>query len=350
MVNLRSDTQTLPTEAMLEAMSAAELGDDTYREDPTVVRLEEQVAEMLAMEASLLVLSGTMANLVSLMAHCVAGDAFFVDAGAHVVRSEAGGYAGVAGVAPVFVDGVRGHPTPEALQAAIHPPDVHRPRPRLLWLENTHNRAGGTIMPVHDQQALVAIARSSGLATHLDGARIFNAAVGLNIPVHELAKGMDSVYVDLTKGLSCPLGALLAGNATFVDEARRRRRALGGGMRQAGIIAAAGLVALENMVDRLEDDHLLARWLGERLADVEGYQVDVDAIETNIVFADVSRLGDAKSVAERLLADGLIVLASPPSQIRLVTHRHVGREEAETALGILRDLAAERRGFTGDRT
>jgi threonine aldolase len=219
----------------------------------------------------------------------------------------------------------------------------------LLWLENTHNRAGGTIMPLKHQRDLVAIARSAGLATHLDGARIFNAAVGLDVRVDELAEGMDSVYVDLTKGLSCPLGALLAGSAAFVNEARRRRRALGGGMRQAGIIAAAGLVALETTIDRLADDHLHARWLGERLAEIQGYQVDIDAIETNIVFADVSGIGEPRDVAERLLAKGLIVMASPPSQIRMVTHRHIGREEADIALRALSELAEESRGLSGDR-
>ncbi|MGH8913014.1 MAG: threonine aldolase family protein [Acidimicrobiia bacterium] len=343
LLNLRSDTQTLPTEAMLEAMSAAELGDDTYREDPTVIRLEERVAEMLAREASMLVLSGTMANLVSLMVHCRPGDEFFVDAQAHVIRSEAGGYAGVAGVAPVFVEGRRGHPAPEALRAGIHDPDVHRPHPRLLWLENTHNRAGGTVMGIEHQRSLVEIARDSGLATHLDGARIFNAAIALGLPVDHLADGADTVYVDLTKGLSCPMGALVAGDLSFIEEARNKRRALGGGMRQAGIIAAAGLVALETMVDRLEDDHALARWLAERLAEIDGYDVDVDAVETNIVFADVSRLGGSQLVAERLLAKGLIVLGSPPSEIRMVTHRHIGRPEAETALRLLAGLAEETR-------
>lgn len=350
LVNLRSDTQTLPTEAMLEAMAAAELGDDTYREDPTVIRLEERVAEMLAVESSMLVLSGTMANLVSLMVHCRPGDEFFVDAQAHVIRSEAGGYAGVAGVSPAFVAGIHGHPRPEALEAAIHAPDVHRPRPRLLWLENTHNRAGGTVLTVDRQRSLVEIARSYGLATHLDGGRIFNAAIALGVPVERLAEGMDSIYVDLTKGLSCPMGALVAGDQFFVEEARSRRRALGGGMRQAGIIAAAGLVALETMVDRLEEDHMLARWLAERLTEIDGYEVDVDSVETNILFADVSRLGGAQQVTERLLAEGLIVLAAPPSEIRMVTHRHVGQKEAEMALGILARLAEEKASQRSGRT
>jgi len=343
LVNLRSDTQTLPTEAMLRAMSAAELGDDTYREDPTVIRLEEKVAEMLGRESAMLVLSGTMANLVSLMVHCRPGDEFFVDARAHVIRSEAGGYAGIAGVAPAFVEGRRGHPLPESLRSKLHGLDVHRPHPRLLWMENTHNRAGGTVMGVDHQRSLLAIATDAGLATHLDGARVFNAAISLDLPVDQVADGYDSVYVDLTKGLSCPMGALVAGRLSFVEEARSRRRALGGGMRQAGVIAAAGLVALETMIHRLEDDHIHARWLAKRLAEIDGYDVDAEATETNIVFAGVARLGGSDKVAARLIEKGLIVLSSPPSEIRMVFHRHIGREEAETALRILDSLAKETR-------
>jgi threonine aldolase len=340
-VNLRSDTQTLPTEAMLRAMSGAEVGDDTYREDPTVIRLEEEIAEMLDREAALLVLSGTMANLVSLMVHCRPGDEFFVEARAHVIRSEAGGYAGIAGAVPAFVEGRRGHPLPESLRAMLHGPDIHRPHPRLLWMENTHNRAGGTVMKVDNQRSLLAIAGEAGLATHLDGARVFNAAVSLGLPVNQVADGYDSVYIDLTKGLSCPMGAIVAGRWSFVEEARSRRQALGGGMRQAGVIAAAGLVALKTTIHRLEDDHIHARWLAERMAEIDGY--DVDTPETNIVFAGVSKLGGSDIVAARLMEKGLIVLSSPPSDIRMVFHRHIGSKEAETALRILDSLAKEPR-------
>ena len=342
-VNLRSDTQTLPTEAMLRAMSEAELGDDTYREDPTVIRLEEEIAEMLDREAALLVLSGTMANLVSLMVHCRPGDEFFVEARAHVIRSEAGGYAGIAGAVPAFVEGRRGHPLPESLRAMLHGPDIHRPHPRLLWMENTHNRAGGTVMGIDHQRSLLGIASEAGLATHLDGARVFNAAVSLDLPVDQVADGYDSVYIDLTKGLSCPMGALVAGQRSFVEEARSRRRALGGGMRQAGVIAAAGLVALRTTIHRLEDDHIHARWLAERMAEIDGYDVDAEAPETNIVFAGVSKLGGSDIVTARLMEKGLIVLSSPPSDIRMVFHRHIGSKEAETALRILDNLAKEAR-------
>jgi len=343
LINLRSDTQTLPTAAMLQAMGVAELGDDTYGEDPTVIRLEERVAAMLGRESALLLLSGTMANLVALMVHCRPGDELFVDAQAHVIRSEAGGYAGIAGVAPAFVESRRGHPLPDSLRAKVHDPDVHRPRPRLLWMENTHNRAGGTVMGVEQQDSLLALAAEAGLTTHLDGARVFNAAISLRLPVDQVTHGYDSVYVDLTKGLSCPMGALLAGSRSFVDEARGRRRAVGGGMRQAGVIAAAGLVALDTMVDRLEDDHTRARWFSERLAEIDGYDVDPGAVETNIVFAGVAKLGDSTSVASRLLERGLIVLVSPPSEIRLVFHRHIEMGETEAALRILESVAEQKR-------
>ncbi|MGH8915080.1 MAG: threonine aldolase family protein, partial [Acidimicrobiia bacterium] len=238
-------------------------------------------------------------------------------------------------------DGERGHPSPDALQARLHGPDVLRPHPRLLWTENTHNRAGGTVMTPGHQRSLLGVAADFGLATHLDGARIFNAAAALGLPVEQVAAGFDSVYVDLTKGLSCPMGALVAGDRAFVEEARARRRALGGGMRQAGIIGAAGLVALETMIDRLEDDHANARWLAERLAGIDGYGVEAHLVETNIVFADVSGLGPSSEVAARLLDMGLIVLNSPPSEIRMVFHRHIGRAETETALRILEVLAGE---------
>jgi threonine aldolase len=293
-------------------MSRAALRDDTYREDPTVRKLEERVSGMLSRESALLVVSGTMANLVSLMVHCRPGDELFVDGQAHVMRSKAGGYAGIAGVAATTLEGHRGYPSPASLRARMHMPDVHRPRARLLWMENSHSRAGGTVMGPELQASLLQAAAELGLATHLDGARIFNAAISLGLPVESLASGFDSVYVDLTKGLSCPLGTLVVGEHSFIQEARHRRRALGGGMRQAGVIAVCGLVALDTMIDRLEDDHNLARWLAEQIAGINGYILNPEDVETNIVLADVSQIGESSDVAGRLLHKGLIVLNSPP--------------------------------------
>lgn len=322
-------------------MGKADLGDDTYREDPTVVQLEERVADLLARDSALLLLSGTMANLVALIVHCRPGDEFFVDADAHVVRSEAGGYAAVAGAVATTVEANRGHLTPSGLLTRLHGRDVLRPNPRLLWLENTHNRAGGTILDQNLKEILLSIARDAGLATHLDGARVFNAATALGLPVADLCHGFDSVYLDLTKGLSCPFGALLVGDGDFIEEARQRRRSIGGGMRQAGLIAACGLVALDTMVDRLRMDHELAQTIAEGIAEIEGYAVDPASVETNIVFVDVSRLGESTEVSKRLAERGMLVSDYPPGHIRLVTHRHISTTEADSALMVMRHVAAE---------
>lgn len=320
-------------------MAAAELGDDTYFEDPTVQRLEERIAACLGMEASLLVMSGTMANLVALLTLCRPGDEIYADPSAHVLNSEAGGYSAIAGVAPMLLKGTRGHPLPDSLGHAIPGRDVYRPRPRLLWLENTNNRAGGTVMPIAQQRTLVAVAHERSLAIHLDGARLFNAAVSLGTEPRELAEGMDSVYVDLTKGLACPMGALLAGSKNYIDEARYRRRLVGGGMRQAGVIAACGLVALETLVDRLVEDHLLARWLAQRIAEIDGYRIDLDKVDTNIVNVNVSRIGDTGTVVAALREEGLLVTSRPPDMIRIVTHLQITQAMAEDALRVMEQVA-----------
>jgi threonine aldolase len=344
-INLRSDTQTLPTRRMYEAMASAPIGDDTYFEDPTVLRLEERVAALMGMESAMLVLSGTMANLVALMTWCRPGDELFVDEHAHVVNSEAGGYAAVAGVVPHLVEGERGHPLPLALRRSVLARDVHRPRPRLMWLENTNNRAGGTVMTVDHHREITAAARDASLNVHLDGARIFNAACVLGVEPDRLTTGVDSVYVDLTKGLACPMGALLAGPADFIQEARHVRRRIGGGMRQAGVFAACGMVALDDLVDRLDQDHALARWLAERIAEIEGFAIDPATVETNIVNVDVSALGEAGELAAAFADEGLLVTARPPGGIRLVTHLQVTRQLAEVALRVLEDVATAQRAI-----
>lgn len=342
MINFRSDTQTLPTPRMYEAMRSADIGDDTYFEDPTVIRLEEIVAELAGTEAALLLLSGTMANLVALMTLCRPGDEVFVSRHAHLVNSEAGGYAAVAGVAPHLIESDRGQPTGAEIAAGVLPLDVHRPRPRLLWLENTNNRAGGTVMGVEHHRQVVAAAKAASLSVHLDGARLFNAAAAEGVTIDQLTAGVDSVYLDLTKGLACPMGALLAGSSEFIDEARRTRRRIGGGMRQAGLFAACGLVALEELVERLVEDHDLARWLAERIAGIDGYAVDLVTVETNIVNVDVAALGGAAEVAADLAAEGLLVTARPPAGLRLVTHLQVDRQQGELALAAMARVAARR--------
>lgn len=331
-IDLRSDAESRPTPEMLRAMADAELGDDTFREDPTARRLEEAVAERLGVEAALLLLSGTMANLVALMVHCAPGDEIFLDGDAHVLRNEAGGFAAVVGVVPTIVAADRGHIDPDALERAVRPTAVFRPRARLVWLENTHNRGGGSVLRPERQAQLVEIARRHGLAVHLDGARLFNAAAALGLPTRELVVGLDSVTLDFTKGLSCGVGAALGGSAAFVAEARRARRVLGGGMRQAGLIAAGCLVALETMTDRLVDDHAVAWYLAQQLAGIAGVDLDLTLVETNIVFANVGRLGGAARVASTLREAGVLVSTAPPDSIRLVAHRHVDRRAAEVAV------------------
>ena len=347
LINLRSDTQTLPTERMRRAMAEAELGDETYGEDPTVLRLEAMAAERLGMEAALLVISGTMANLVALMTHCRPSDEVFLDREAHVLWYESGGLCSVAGVVPTVVASERGHILPDALADAVRPANVHYPRPRLVWLENTHNRGGGSVLPIDRQRAVERVARAKGLAIHLDGARVFNAAVAQGLPVMELTRAVDSAIVDLSKGLACPLGALVLGSRDFIAEARFRKRVLGGGMRQAGVIAACGIVALEELSERLAEDHARARALAVRLAEIPGYAVDVAAVETNMVYADVSALGPSDAVVAALRAEGLLVSDRPPHQVRLVTHLGVTDEMVDEALRRMTRVADQLSGRPG---
>jgi len=331
-INLRSDTQTLPTARMREAMATAELGDDTYGEDPTVRRFEAMVAERLGTEAALLVLSGTMANLIALLVHCRPADEVFVDRDAHVVYYESGGLAAVAGVMPTVVAADRGHILPDALRAGIRRRNVHYPRARLVWLENTHNRGAGSVMRIDHQRAVEAVAREHGLAVHVDGARIFNAAAAQGLDARELVAGVDSTSIDLTKGLSCPLGAVLVGSAAFVEEARFRRRLLGGGMRQAGIIAACGIVAFEDLIDRIDEDHVAARSLAARLATIDGYDIDPATVETNMLYVGVRRLGPSGQVVAALRTAGVVVSDRPPDQIRIVTHLQLGPAALDEAV------------------
>ncbi|MGC8861977.1 MAG: threonine aldolase family protein [Armatimonadota bacterium] len=322
-INLRSDTQTLPTEAMMEAMRTAPLGDDIFGEDPTVRRLEEMAAKMLGKEAAMLVISGTMGNLVSLMAHTNRGDEVIVDPESHIFYHEVGSMAAVAGLMPMPVASHDGMLDPSEVAAAIRRPNIHFPTPRLLCLENTHNRSGGRVVPLDLHKELCAVAHERGLKVHLDGARIFNASVAAGIPAAEWAKDADSVMFCLSKGLSCPLGSVVVGDAEFIDRARHSRKRIGGGMRQAGIIAACGIVALESMIDRLAEDHANAKLLAQGLSEIPGFKVDPDKVETNMVYVDHSATGlSTDEVLSRLKAAGVLASGSPPNRIRFVTHRH----------------------------
>lgn len=341
-IDLRSDTVTLPTEEMLEAIRNAELGDDVYKEDPKVNKLEEMAAKKMGKEAALLVPSGTMANLVSVMSNTKRGDCVILEAESHMYWYEVGGLSAVAGLLPWPVKGNMGALDPRDVEAAVKPRNIHFPETTLVCIENTHNRAGGTIVTPEQIEALRKVAEKHGLILYMDGARIFNAAVALKIDVRELTRHVDNLMFCLSKGLSCPIGSVIVGDSGFIERAEKIRKMLGGGMRQAGIIAAPGIIALEKMVDRLEEDHRNARLLAEGLAKVEGLHVDLRRVQTNIVLIDVSGLGvDANIFIKKLKERFVLASYHSRSIIRMVTHRGIEREDIEKTLSIIEELVKE---------
>jgi threonine aldolase len=321
-IDLRSDTITHPTQAMREAMARAEVGDDVMGEDPTVNRLEAVAAERVGKQAALFVPTGTMANLVAVMVHTRRGDEVILDDQCHTFLMEAGGMAALAGVMPRPLPTDAGYVTAGQLQAALRPPDPHHAPTSLVCVENTHNRHGGTVAPLDALDALADAAHQRGLRVHMDGARLFNAAVALGVPAARIAAAADSVAFCLSKGLSAPVGSLLCGEREFIARARHARKMVGGGMRQAGVIAAAGIVALDTMVDRLADDHRVARAVAEALAAVPGLRVDLARVQTNIVRVELPG-HEARTVADRLRERGVRVSLIGARMIRLVTNRHV---------------------------
>jgi len=339
-VDLRSDTLTLPTAAMREAMARAEVGDDVYEEDPTVRRLEELAARRTGKEAALLVSSGTQGNLCSVLAQTRPGQEIVLDADCHVFNSEVGGAALLGGLQTRPIPTARGFLTPAQVEAAIRLPNIHLPETGLVCVENTHNRHGGSCCTPEEIAAVAAVAHAAGVRVHLDGARIFNAAVALGRPVADFARPVDSLTFCLSKGLAAPVGSLVCGDAAFVARARRVRKMVGGGMRQAGVLAAAGIVALEQMVDRLAEDHAHARRLAEGLARLPGIAIDANAVQTNIVIFTVDR---ASGVAE-LVAGGLArkvkVHQVGPHAIRCVTHKDVDAEDVDRALDAFREITS----------
>ncbi len=340
MVELRSDTMTRPTPAMRRAMAAAEVGDDVFGEDPTVNRLEAKAAELLGKEAALLVASGTMANLASLLAHCGRGDEVILGHLSHSFIYEQGGMAAVGGICPrTVLNREDGTLRPEEIEAAVRGDNVHFPRSRLLMIENTHNLCGGAPLDAAFMRAAAEIARRHGLRLHVDGARLFNAAAALGVSARELAAEADSVNFCLSKGLAAPVGSVICGGRDFIEQARRARKLLGGGMRQAGIIAAAGIIALEEMVDRLAEDHLRARKLAEGLAAIPGIAIDPDRVRTNIVYFDVSKPGlSAAELLRQLEREGIRMLATGARTIRAVTHYEVTAADIDHALSMLAKL------------
>lgn len=344
-IDLRSDTVTKPTQEMREAMFAAEVGDDVYGEDPTVRKLEELAAEMVGKEAALFVVSGTMGNQVAVLTHTAPGDEIVLEAESHIYYYEVGAVAALSGVQARTVRGVRGIMDPAAVEEAIREENIHYPRTSLIALENTHNRAGGTVLPLDNMAAIAEVAHRHGVSVHLDGARVFNAAIALGVDAREITKHVDTVQFCLSKGLAAPVGSILAGPREFIERARKKRKMVGGGMRQAGVIAAAGIVALTKMVDRLSEDHANARVLAEGLAGIDGISVDLGTVQTNIVVFDTRDLGvTAEEFVARLKDRGVLSSGFGKTRIRLVTHKDVSREDVLEALEVVKAVAAEIRG------
>ncbi len=340
-IDLRSDTVTMPTEAMRAAMAAAEVGDDVYGEDPTVNRLEAIAAARLDKEAGLFVPSGTMGNLTALLAHTARGDEVILEEGSHIFNYEVAGLAVVGALMPRTLRGLYGILDPEQVRAAIHPPNVHTPRTALIAVESTHNRGGGTYYPQDVLAEIGRLGREHGIPVHLDGARIFNASVASGVPVKDYAAHADTVQFCFSKGLAAPVGSMLVGTQPLIDRARKYRKMLGGGMRQAGILAAAALVALETMVDRLAEDHANAHALAEGLAEIPGIEIDLKRVQTNIViFAVRSPRVDAAAFVRGLAGRGVLAHQISPDSIRLVTHKDVSREDITAALSAARAVLA----------
>jgi len=335
-VDLRSDTLTRPTAEMSRAMAEADVGDDVFGEDPTVNKLEELAADRMGKEAALFVASGTMGNLVSLLAHCGRGEEIILGSFAHTFYFEQGGSAAVGGIHPrTLPNQPDGTLLLADIEGAIRTDNVHFPRTRLIVLENTHNLCGGYPLDIAYMQAVGDIARRHSLKIHVDGARFFNAAVALDVPAAELAADADSLSFCLSKGLGAPVGSVVCGSREFISEARRARKILGGGMRQAGVLAAAGIVALNEMVDRLADDHANARKLAEGLAQMPGVLVDPEQIRTNIVYFEVDRQDmTVEEVVKRLDESGARMLPVGPGRIRAVTHYHISSEDIDYVLGV----------------
>ena len=333
-IDFRSDTVTHPTPEMRRAMAEAELGDDVHRDDPTAIRLEEMAADRLGKEAAMFVASGTMGNLVSVLTHAQRGDEIILGDKAHIFRSEAGGASALGGVGyHTLPNDSRGMLDPDDVRAAIRPPNVHFARTAVVALENTHNACGGAVLSPEDTKLIADVAHSHDVPLHIDGARIFNASVYLETPVAELAKDADSISFCLSKGLSCPIGSVICGSNEFIDRARFWRKMVGGGMRQLGIIAAAGIVALESMVERLAEDHANARKLAQGLAKIPGVSIDPDALPTNLVFFEVTQ-GDPGKLSRKLNEHG-IKGGSPQRRWRFVSHYGITSDDIDHALDII---------------
>lgn len=341
MIDLRSDTVTKPTPAMRAAIAAADVGDDVIDIDPTVERLQTLTAEILGKEAALFMPSGSMTNQIAVRVHCKPGDEFICEAGCHIYNYEQAAFAQLGGVVARTVEGQGGVLLPGQLVGLIRPENDHMVRTRLVTLENTHNRGAGRIQPYEHVAEICSWAHEHGLRTHLDGARLFNAVVATKIAADRWARHFDTVSVCFSKGLGAPVGSALAGPKDMIKEARRHRKLFGGAMRQAGIIAAGALYALENHIDRLADDHFNAQILGDAVRQIEGLTLQPDQVDTNIVIFRVDpEIGTAPELVAKLAAQGVLMLAISPTQIRAVTHLDVSERQVREAGEVLARLVS----------
>jgi threonine aldolase len=338
-IDLRSDTVTKPTAAMRKVMAEAEVGDDVYGEDPTVNALQEKVAKLLGKESAIFVPTGTMANQLAIRAHTQPGDEVIIEATSHAYTFEGGAGAALSGVQAYTLRGERGILDASQIEAAIRPSDHHYAITRLVAIENTHNRGGGSIYPIERMRGIYQLAKSKGLAVHLDGARLWNASAATGIRPHEYAQYADSVSVCLSKGLGAPVGSLVAGSKIFIDRVHRFRKMFGGGMRQVGILAAAGIYAIDRHFERLAEDHENAKRLALGLKEIKGISIDQEPVETNIIIFNVSGTGKTPAqVRDAMKREKVLMNAVSPSQIRLLTHLDVTREDIETALKAFRKV------------
>lgn len=343
-LDFRSDTVTRPTSSMRAAMASAPVGDDVFGEDPTVNRLQQRVAEVLGKEAALFVPSGTMSNQIGLRLHCKPGEEMICEAECHLYYYEQAGYAQLSGIAARPVPGVYGVIEVEQLQGLVRPENPHFVRTRLVCLENTHNRGGGRIQPYATVEAICRWARANGLAAHLDGARLFNAVVATGIEARRWAAHFDTVSVCFSKGLGAPIGSALAGPRALIAEAVRHRKVLGGGMRQAGILAAAALYALEHHVDRLAEDHANAQRLADAIRQIPALALRPETVDTNLVFFTVDPAwGTAPEFSAELKQRGVLMNATGPTTLRAATHLDVSRADVDRAITIVDDVARRRK-------
>lgn len=339
-IDLYSDTQSKPTSEMRKAMAEAEVGDEQQGTDPTVTKLCEMTAELLGKEEAVFLPSGTMCNQISAAVHCRPGDEIIADKTAHIVNTEGGGLAVFAGAMSRVIDGQKGIFTAAQLDGAVRRARRHTPKPRMVVVEQTSNSAGGSVWPLEAVREVGAVAREKGLIMHMDGARLLNAVVATGVSAREFAEPFDTLWLDLSKGLGCPIGAVLAGDKDFIEQAWQWKQRMGGAMRQAGIVAAAGVHALEHHVERMAEDHENARYFGELLGNTPGITVE-DGIETNMVFFNVEGTGlTAEDFRDRLIESaGIRIGANDLHRMRAVTHLDISREGIERAATAVRDLA-----------